>query len=111
MTITVSSKTDLVVPQSVRREAGIKSGDTLEFRVSGGIINIIPALPSAADEYSPTQRGAIDARLAEARKGPYYGPFDTADEAIRFLRKAIGARKTKKSASIRKHTSQRRTRE
>jgi hypothetical protein len=27
--------------------------------------------------------------LAEARKGPYYGPFKTADEAIAFLRKEI----------------------
>ena len=40
----------LVVPPSVRRRAGIKAGDRLEFKVSGGIINIIPKLPSADDE-------------------------------------------------------------
>jgi hypothetical protein len=44
------------------------------------------------DEYTPAQRRAIDTRLAAARKGPYYGPFDTADEAINFLRK--GAEET-----------------
>lgn len=96
MTITVSNETDLVVPQSVRRQAGIKSGDRLEFRVSGGIINIVPALPSARDEHTLTQRAAIDARLARARKGPYHGPFDTPDEAIRFLGKEIRARGQKK---------------
>jgi AbrB family looped-hinge helix DNA binding protein len=85
MTITVSNKKELVVPQSVRRQAGIKSGDRLEFKVSGGIINIIPQ-PPLADDYTPTQRKIIDARLAEARKGPYHGPFDNADDAIKFLK-------------------------
>ena len=45
MTITVKNKTSLVVPPSVRRRAGIKPGDRLEFKVSGGIINIIPKPP------------------------------------------------------------------
>jgi len=64
--------------------------------VSGGIINIIPELPNADDEYPPAQRRVIDVRLAEARKGPYYGPFKTADEAIAFLRKSIRNRKAAK---------------
>ena len=53
MTITVKNKTDLVVSASVRRRAGIKAVDRLEFKVSGGIINIIPKLPAADDEYTP----------------------------------------------------------
>ena len=53
MTVTVKNKTDLVVPGSVGRRAGIKAGDRLEFKVSGGIINIIPKLPAADDEYTP----------------------------------------------------------
>jgi hypothetical protein len=64
--------------------------------VCGGIINIIPELPNADDEYPPAQRRVIDVRLAEARKGPYYGPFKTADEAIAFLRKSIRNRKAAK---------------
>lgn len=99
MTVIVNNKKELVVPHSVRRQAGLKSGDRLEFRVSGGIINIIPKLPSADDDYTPAQRKAIDARLAEARKGPYHGPFDSADEAIRFLRKEIRSRKIKRKTS------------
>jgi bifunctional DNA-binding transcriptional regulator/antitoxin component of YhaV-PrlF toxin-antitoxin module len=88
MTVIVKSKDELVAPRSVRRQASIKSGDWVEFKVSGGIINIISELPTADDEYTPAQRRVIDARLAEARKGPYDGPFKTADEAIAFLRKA-----------------------
>ncbi len=96
MSILIKSKDELVVPRSVRRKAGIKSGDRVEFKVSGGIINIIPELPMADAEYTPAQRLVIDARIAEARKGPYNGPFKTADEAITFLNKEIRNRKAAK---------------
>jgi bifunctional DNA-binding transcriptional regulator/antitoxin component of YhaV-PrlF toxin-antitoxin module len=82
MTVTIEDNADLVVPRSVRRRAGLKTGQQVEFKVSGGVINIIPKLPSASDEYTPAQRRIIDARLAEARKGPYYGPFDSVDEML-----------------------------
>ena len=98
MTVTVKNNTSsLVVPPSVRRRAGIKVGDRLEFKVSGGIINIIPKLPSADDEYTPAQRRAIDAQLKEAAKGPYHGPFETADAAIDFLHWEIRKRKAGKT--------------
>jgi hypothetical protein len=58
----------------------------VEFRVSGGIINIIPSLPSADDEYTPAQRRAINAGIAEGRKGPYYGPFKSGAEVAAFLK-------------------------
>jgi len=96
MTVTVKSKTHLIVPPQVRRRAGIKTGDRVEFKVSGGIINIIPKLPSAEGEYTPEQRRTIDAALAQAQKGPYYGPFETADQAIRFLNREIRNRKAGK---------------
>jgi hypothetical protein len=86
----------------VQRRARIKTGDRLEFKVSGGVITIIPKLPLADNEYTPKQRRIIDARLAEARRGPYYGPFENADEAIKFLRKEIRSRK----ASKRKRSNQ-----
>ena len=100
MTVVVKSRTSLNVPPRIQRRAGIKPGDELEFRVSGGIINIIPKLPTADDEYTPEQRRIIDARLAEARKGPYYGPFDTVDEMVAHmkgeLKKRAAAKKTKR---------------
>ncbi len=82
MTVTLKKKADLVVPASIRRRAGLRSGDQVEFKVSGGVINIIPKLPAADDEYTPAQRRAIDARLETAREGPYYGPFDSAEQML-----------------------------
>lgn len=96
MTVTVKKKTPLVVPPAIQRRAGLTAGKQVEFRASGGVITITPKLPAADDEYTPEQRRVIDARVANARKGPYYGPFDTADEAVKFLRKEIRARKTGK---------------
>jgi AbrB family looped-hinge helix DNA binding protein len=94
MTVTVKKNTvDLVVPSRVRRQAGIKTGDRLEFKVSGGIISIIPKLPSADDEYAPAQRRSIDAQLAEAKKSPSHGPFDSPEAALAYLNREIRKRK------------------
>ena len=101
MTTVVKKKTPIVVPESLRRRAGIKPGDRLEFKVSGGIINIIAQVPSADDEYTPAQRRAILAEIAEAQKGPYYGPFDTADEMIASIKAELKKRAPKKKSSKR----------
>jgi len=92
MGVVIPNRSNLVVPRSVRRRAGLKSGQRVEFRVSGGVINIVPELPAADDEYTPSQRRIIDARLREARKGPCHGPFATADEAIAFVRNEVRQR-------------------
>jgi hypothetical protein len=41
--------------------------------------------PTADDEYTPEQRRIVDAEIAEARKGPYYGPFKNGEEVEAFL--------------------------
>src|ERR1035437_633220 len=48
MTVAVknNNKTPLVVPSAVRRKAGFKSGQELEFKASGGVITIVPKLPN-----------------------------------------------------------------
>jgi len=97
MATTARKASPLVVPSAVRRKAGFKGGDELEFKAAGGVITISRKLHVAGDEYSPAQRRIIDARLTEARKGPYHGPFQTAEEAIRFIRKEIRNRKVMKS--------------
>jgi hypothetical protein len=43
--------------------------------------------PTADDEYTPEQRRIVDAQLAEAEKGPYYGPFKNGEEVAAFLEK------------------------
>ncbi len=90
MTITVKSKKLLTVPEPVRRRAGFKPGDQVEFKASSGVITI-RELPSA-DEYTPTQRRIIDAHLDEAENRPFYGPFNTVDGMIAHLKGEIKRR-------------------
>lgn len=89
MTVIVKPNSDLVVPRSVRRRAGIKTGDRLEFKVSSGAINIVRKSPSADDEYTPRQRRLIDRALAEGmddiERGRLHGPFETHEAMIEFL--------------------------
>ena len=77
MTTVVKNRMPIVIPPAIRRQAGLKAGDRLEFKVSGNIITVLPKTVAPDNEYTSEQRRAIDARLAEARKGPYYGPFDS----------------------------------
>jgi bifunctional DNA-binding transcriptional regulator/antitoxin component of YhaV-PrlF toxin-antitoxin module len=88
--VTVKKKTPLTVPGSVRRRAGFKPGDQVEFKASGGVITI-RKLPSA-DEYTPTQLRIIDAHLDEAEKHPFYGPFNTVADMIAHLKGEIKRR-------------------
>ena len=89
MTTTIRGKNQLSVPVSVQRRARLKAGDEVEFKVSGGVITILPKLPTA-DDYTPEQRRAIDAQLDKAdddiKAGRVYGPFDTVAELERSMR-------------------------
>jgi len=83
---------------------GLADGDLMEVRAVGGKIVITPQLavdrskfPNADDEYTPAQRRIIDARLAAAEKGPYYGPFKNGDEIASFLKKKLRTVKPGKS--------------
>jgi bifunctional DNA-binding transcriptional regulator/antitoxin component of YhaV-PrlF toxin-antitoxin module len=102
MNVTVKNKTPLVVPLAIRRRAGLKSGQELEFKVSGGVITILPKLPTADDEYTPEQRRVIDARLAEGladiKAGRTFGPFSGADEMIAHMETRATKRTTAKKA-------------
>jgi AbrB family looped-hinge helix DNA binding protein len=44
MTVTLKSKTEITVPKSIRRKAGFKPGDRVEFKVSHRTITIVPKL-------------------------------------------------------------------
>jgi len=84
-----NNKTPRVVPTAVRRSAGFKSGQELEFKATGGVITIVPKLPAADDEYNPAERRAIDRGIAASEKdykeGRSYGPFKTHEEFIAAL--------------------------
>ena len=44
MTVTLRPKTEIMVPKSIRRKAGIRPGDRVEFKVTGRTITIVPTL-------------------------------------------------------------------
>lgn len=93
-----------MVPLAVQRRAGLKSGQELEFRVSGSVITIFPKLLAVDEEYTPEQRRIVDARLDEASEdvhaGRVEGPFSSHREFIASLHKEAkksNKRKTKRS--------------
>ena len=81
---------------TVTVKAGHKNGQDLEFRMSGGVITILPKLPDAGDEYTRGQRRIIDARLAEGladiKAGRTFGPFDSAEEMIAHMKAQLKKR-------------------
>ena len=108
MTITVKKDTaDLVVPPSVRRLAGIKAGDQLEFQVSQRRITILAKPAARPAEFTPRERRAIEREMAKGlediRKGHTCGPFDTVEEMAASIEAYIktSRRATKKSKPVR----------
>jgi bifunctional DNA-binding transcriptional regulator/antitoxin component of YhaV-PrlF toxin-antitoxin module len=97
--------TPIVVPEAVRRKAGLRRGDQIEFRVSGRAITILPKVPNVDDEYTPAQRRVIDARLARGEQdieaGRVHGPF-TAKEASAFIEGLAKKRATQKTTRSRR---------
>ena len=85
MSTTVKSKTDLVVPPSVRRQAGLKAGDQVEFKVSSRTITITPVEPT----YKPTKSelAAIRRGEAEIARGEYITLTDLLHDLDRHRRK------------------------
>ncbi len=99
ITTVVKTKTPIVIPPSIQRQAGIKIGDHLEFKVSGRAITVLSKSVPAGDEFTAAGRRAIDARLARAdediRQGRTYGPFSTADEMIASMQRELKKRAVK----------------
>lgn len=75
----VKDKFQITLPRAIRERAKIKAGDIVDFEVddSGAITMRVKRL--------------IDRHLAESfedyKKGRVYGPFDTADELAKSLKK------------------------
>jgi AbrB family looped-hinge helix DNA binding protein len=68
MTVTLKPKTEITVPKSIRRKAGIKPGEQVEFSVSGRTINITPKL--SADEIQD-EREIRDPKIRKAIREGY----------------------------------------
>jgi AbrB family looped-hinge helix DNA binding protein len=89
MTVTLKPKTEITVPRSIRRKAGIKAGDQFEFQVKGREIRIVPKEP----DDDPFSLERIDAIIEDARKNPM-SPKELAAEYASLA--AYGARQAKK---------------
>lgn len=93
MTITVKKSNEAVtVPASVRRQAGIKAGDRLEFKVSGRVITIRPTKVTPVRR--ATRPSSLDCEIAkgleDVRLGRTYGPFDSVKEMAASIEREIG---------------------
>ena len=98
----------LVVPTQVRRRAGIKPGDRIEFEAARGVITIRKSGTEAADqEYTPAQRRIIQARIkkadADVAAGRVYGPFRTHEE----LMASLASKRNKANLQSSKRTKRR----
>jgi len=72
MTAIVKTKTPLIVPEKVRRRAGFKPGDKVEFKVSRGVVTICtrrPPVHAADDELSFEEAKKVRHAIKQAREG------------------------------------------
>jgi predicted transcriptional regulator len=95
MTTIVKNKAELVVPRSIRRQAGIKAGDQLEFKASDRSITITAVEPI----YRPTKTEAAAIRKGEAEIAR--GEFVTLNDLLNDLdtrRRQNGAKAAQKNS-------------
>jgi bifunctional DNA-binding transcriptional regulator/antitoxin component of YhaV-PrlF toxin-antitoxin module len=72
MTAVVKDKTPLTVPDKVRRRAGFKPGDRVEFRVSRGLVTILSkdfAAETADDTLTAEEARKVRHALKQIREG------------------------------------------
>jgi len=95
MVTVVRNKTDLIVPANVRRRAGIKAGDQVEFKVSSRTITITPV----EHTYKPTKSelAAIKKGEAEIARGEYV-PLSELLHDLDSGRRKGGAKATRKTS-------------
>lgn len=105
--VKLQRKGQVTIPTRLRAHLGLMDGDLVEATAERGKIVLTPKLivdRTAGGEYTPAQRRAVDARLAEsleqARKGETYGPFETHEEMTAFLHRQAMKGRTRKTRSV-----------
>jgi len=96
------SRNQVTLPKDVCQEAGMRTGDTVQIsvhrrgvKVSEGSIVLTPTCKRAPWSKAEWRQKEKEADRSIAA-GKTYGPFDTADEAIAFLRKETRARRARR---------------
>lgn len=101
--VRIHRKGQMTLPSRLRSAIGIAEGDLVEATVKSGKIVLTPKLvvdrskfPNADDEYTPTQRRLVNARLAESEedleRGRTEGPFNSAAEMIAHMKAELKKR-------------------
>jgi bifunctional DNA-binding transcriptional regulator/antitoxin component of YhaV-PrlF toxin-antitoxin module len=96
MALVLKHNIELVVPPGVRRRAGIKAGDQIEFKASRGVITISAVEPQT---YKPSRSELAAIRKGEAQiaRGEYLTLADVLHSLDRPRRK--GGSKTARKVS------------
>ena len=101
--VRVQRKGQVTIPTRIRVQVGLVDGDFVEAKADKGRIVLTPKI-IVDREYTPAQRRAIDARLAESLEqvasGELYGPFETHEEMTTFLHHKASKAAAKKTTSI-----------
>ena len=101
MTVILKPKTEITVPKSVRRKAGMKPGDRVEFRVSGRTITIAPKLsPDELEDEEEIRDPKIRAIIRQGYQEFLAGKSRPAAELLAELR--LPTKSKKPSLSTRK---------
>jgi bifunctional DNA-binding transcriptional regulator/antitoxin component of YhaV-PrlF toxin-antitoxin module len=72
MTAVVKSKTPLIVPDAVRRRAGFRPGDQVEFKVSRGTVTILTKRlvhREPGDKLTPAEAKKLRHAIKQVREG------------------------------------------
>jgi bifunctional DNA-binding transcriptional regulator/antitoxin component of YhaV-PrlF toxin-antitoxin module len=72
MTVTLKNKTPLTVPDEVRRRAGFKAGDQVEFRARHGVVTILTknlAVQASDDTLTAEEAKKLRHALKQVREG------------------------------------------
>ena len=87
MAVTLKPKTEITVPKSIRRKAGIKAGDQFEFSVSGRVINIVPKLsPDELEDAREVQDPKVRSHIRKSNDDYLAGRSRPATEFLAELR-------------------------
>jgi hypothetical protein len=100
-------KGQTTISRSVRTAVGLADDEVTKVSVSGRSIGLAPLVidrskfPDADDEYTPSQRRAINRGIAQSEKeykqGRSFGPFETHEAFVRSLQTEAAKLRGKKA--------------
>ena len=96
MTTILKSNSELVVPPSVKRQAGIRAGDRLEFKVSPGKI-VIETITAPAYKPTRSELAAIEKGEAAIARGEHVSLSDFL-HGVDGPRRKTGAKRARKDS-------------